>query len=40
MSTDALPTGERTHELLAKHGRPRPASGLSTVITLAWRAML
>jgi ABC-2 type transport system permease protein len=40
MSTDALPTGERTHELLAKHSRPRPASGLSTVITLAWRAML
>jgi ABC-2 type transport system permease protein len=40
MSTDALPTGERTHELLANRTRPRPASGLSTVITLAWRALL
>ncbi len=41
MSTDALPTNERTHELLGKHGpRTRPASGPSSVITLAWRAML
>ena len=40
MSGDALPTGERTHELLAGQARPAPASGLSTVITLAWRAML
>lgn len=40
MSTDALPTGARTHELLAIRGRPRPASAPSAVITLAWRAML
>jgi daunorubicin/doxorubicin transport system permease protein len=40
MSSDALPTGERTHELLAMHARPRPASALSAVATLAWRAML
>ncbi len=40
MSADALPTGERTHQLLSGHGRPRPASAVSTVITLAWRAML
>lgn len=40
MSADALPTGERTHELLAMRASPRPASSLSTVITLAWRALL
>ena len=40
MSTDALPSGERTHELLTMRTRPRPASGVSAVITLAWRAML
>jgi ABC-2 type transport system permease protein len=40
MSTDALPTGERTHELLAMRARPRPASAVSSVITLAWRALL
>ena len=40
MSTDVLPTGERTHELLGRYARPRPASGLSSVLTLAWRAML
>lgn len=40
MSVDALPTGERTHELLGMHGRPRPASAPSAVATLAWRAML
>jgi ABC-2 type transport system permease protein len=40
MSTDALPTGERTHELLAGHTRPEPASSLSAILTLAWRAML
>ncbi|HUQ06383.1 MAG TPA: ABC transporter permease [Kofleriaceae bacterium] len=40
MSSDALPTGERTHVLLGKRERPAPASGLSSVITLAWRAML
>ena len=40
MTTTALPTGERTHQLLAMHTRPRPASALSSVPTLAWRAML
>jgi ABC-2 type transport system permease protein len=40
MSTDVLPSGERTHELLAMRARPRPASGASTVATLAWRALL
>src|SRR5689334_23066811 len=40
MSTDALPTAQRTHDLLGTRVRPKPASGLSTVITLAWRAML
>jgi ABC-2 type transport system permease protein len=40
MMTDVLPTGERTHQLLAMHARPRPASALSAVATLAWRAML
>jgi daunorubicin/doxorubicin transport system permease protein len=40
MMTDVLPTGERTHQLLAMHGRPQPASAASSVATLAWRAML
>ena len=40
MTGYALPTGERTHQLLAMHARPRPASALSAVATLAWRAML
>ncbi len=40
MITDVLPTGERTHQLLAMHARPLPASSLSSVATLAWRAML
>lgn len=40
MTTDVLPPGERTHELLQIHARPRPASALSTVATLAWRALL
>jgi ABC-2 type transport system permease protein len=40
MSIDALPTGERTHELLALRSRPRPASALAAVTTLAWRALL
>jgi ABC-2 type transport system permease protein len=40
MMTDVLPTGERTHQLFAMHARPRPASALSSVLTLAWRAML
>jgi ABC-2 type transport system permease protein len=40
MTTDVLPAVERTHQLLAMHARPRPASALSAVGTLAWRAML
>jgi ABC-2 type transport system permease protein len=40
MIADVLPTGERTHQLLAMHGRPEPASAASSVATLAWRAML
>jgi ABC-2 type transport system permease protein len=40
MSTDALPTDARTHELLAMQGRPGSVSAISTVTTLAWRAML
>jgi ABC-2 type transport system permease protein len=40
MRTDVLPTGDRTHRVLSVRGRPRPASALSAVATLAWRAML
>ena len=40
MTTDALPTGQRTHELLAIQARPRPPAAPSSVITLAWRALL
>jgi ABC-2 type transport system permease protein len=40
MTTDALPTGDRTHELLTRRSRPRPTSALSAVGTLAWRALL
>jgi ABC-2 type transport system permease protein len=40
MTTDALPPVERAHELLAMQARPRPATPLSTVTTLAWRALL
>jgi ABC-2 type transport system permease protein len=40
MSVDMLPTGERTHELLAMRASPEPASPISAVITLAWRALL
>jgi ABC-2 type transport system permease protein len=39
-AVDVLPSGERTHQLLAMRVRPRPASALSAVATLAWRAML
>jgi ABC-2 type transport system permease protein len=38
--SEVLPGGERTHELLSLAARPRPASALSTVWTLAWRALL
>ncbi len=37
---EVLPSGERTHQLLSMRGRPRPSSALSSVATLAWRAML
>ena len=37
---EALPTGGRAEELLAIRPRPKPASVLSAVTTLAWRAML
>ncbi len=40
MSDDALPSSARMHELLAMRAPERPASGVSSVITLAWRAML
>jgi ABC-2 type transport system permease protein len=40
MSVDVLPSGARTHELLGIRGRPQPASAVSAVWTLAWRAML
>jgi ABC-2 type transport system permease protein len=40
MTTDVLPTGDRTYRVLSVRGRPRPASALSAVATLAWRAML
>lgn len=40
MSTEVLPSGERTHVLLGMRARPVPASGASTVATLAWRALL
>ena len=40
MSGDALPEQNRTHELLALRERPRPASALSTTVTIAWRALL
>ena len=40
MTTDAIPAGDRTHQVLAVRVRPRPASALSAVATLAWRAML
>jgi ABC-2 type transport system permease protein len=39
-TVDVLPSGERTHQLLGMRARPRPASALSSVATLAWRAML
>ena len=40
MSEDALPSGERTHELLTMPARPGSPSAASAVITLAWRALL
>jgi ABC-2 type transport system permease protein len=40
LSSEALPASERTHQLLTLRARPRPASLLSAVTTLAWRALL
>ena len=40
MSVEVLPSGERTHELLTSRARPRPASAISAVTTLGWRALL
>ena len=40
MTGASLPTGGRAHELLSLGARPAPASALSSVITLAWRALL
>jgi ABC-2 type transport system permease protein len=41
MTTDALlSTGERTYRVLGSRPRPKPASAVSTIVTLAWRAML
>lgn len=40
MSTDGLPSTARMHELLSMRAPERPASGLSSVLTLAWRALL
>jgi ABC-2 type transport system permease protein len=40
MSVDVLPSGGRTHEVLSIRARPAPASSLSAVGTLAWRALL
>lgn len=40
MTTDALPSANRTHEVLSMRSRPHPASAASAVLTLAWRAML
>ena len=39
-TVEVLPSGERTHQLLGMQARPKPASALSAVATLAWRAML
>ena len=40
MSADAIPGDARVHELLASRRRAKPASAVSAVITLAWRALL
>jgi ABC-2 type transport system permease protein len=40
MSTDVLASGSSTHTWLGARGRPRPASAIGAVVTLAWRAML
>lgn len=40
MSAETLPSGARAHELLRLEARPAPATALSSVTTLAWRALL
>jgi ABC-2 type transport system permease protein len=40
MTSSILTTGERTHRVLGMRDRPRPASSLSSILTLGWRAML
>jgi ABC-2 type transport system permease protein len=40
VNAESLPPGERTHEALTKRLRTRRATGVSTVLTLAWRALL
>jgi ABC-2 type transport system permease protein len=40
VNATALPPDERTHEVLTKRVRAHSASGVSTVLTLAWRALL
>lgn len=40
MSTDALASAVENHRMLGARGRPQPASAFSSVVTLAWRAML
>jgi ABC-2 type transport system permease protein len=40
VSADALPSHQRTHELLLVRARPQPASAMSNIVTLAWRALL
>jgi ABC-2 type transport system permease protein len=40
MNSEVFPTSDRTHQLLTLRARPHPASALSAVGTLAWRAML
>ena len=40
MSSDVLSSSAGTRTLLGERGRPRPASAVAAVVTLAWRAML
>jgi ABC-2 type transport system permease protein len=40
MSSDVLASDSHTQTLLGGRTRPRPASAMSSVLTLAWRAML
>jgi ABC-2 type transport system permease protein len=40
MSAETLPSGERTHRVLAIRARTAPVSAVSAVVTLTWRALL